>query len=414
MEDERNSSIDTLSTAASATNTLRGAVKTGKAVTKIAQGAATGGPHGAVAAGLWEGRKTVVKIIAIAAFILFLPILYILMLPSLIFGSGGLDSVPDHVLNDNSVILANLTDVETTIENILYEKHNQIIAKIKQEGDSLGSDCDYTIIDDFADSIVYESTLIISQFCASQGDYQEINLPKLKQMIEAENGLFSYSTVITSEEVTAEDGSKETIYHYTYTVNYAGDAYFAEHIFQLTDEQSSLALEYANNLNVFLYDTAYKVEINPNLRPGETGNAAVDLALTKIGTPSSQGKRNQPGYFDCSSFCYWAYNQVGVQLMYEGSNTAAAQGRYIVENNLAVSYENLAPGDLVFYSFETNNRFMNISHMGIYCGDGYIVDASSGRGKVVYRPIYSINRIVLCGRPYVVEDEASPTEQSSD
>lgn len=98
MEDERNSSIDTLSTAASATNTLRGAVKTGKAVTKIAQGAATGGPHGAVAAGLWEGRKTVVKIIAIAAFILFLPILYILMLPSLIFGSGGLDSVPDHVL----------------------------------------------------------------------------------------------------------------------------------------------------------------------------------------------------------------------------------------------------------------------------------------------------------------------------
>ena len=86
-------------------------------------------------------------------------------------------------------------------------------------------------------------------------------------MIEAENGLFSYSTVITSEEVTAEDGSKETIYHYTYTVNYAGDAYFAEHIFQLTDEQSSLALEYANNLNVFLYDTAYKVEINPNLRP---------------------------------------------------------------------------------------------------------------------------------------------------
>ena len=78
MENERNSSIDTLSTAASAANTLRGAVKTGKAVTKIAQGAAAGGPYGAVAAGLWEGRKTVVKIIAAAAFILFVPILYIL------------------------------------------------------------------------------------------------------------------------------------------------------------------------------------------------------------------------------------------------------------------------------------------------------------------------------------------------
>ena len=237
MEDERKSSIDTLSTTASAANTLRGAIKTGKAVDGIAQGSAVGGPYGAVAAGLWAERKTVVKIIAIAAFILILPILYILMLPSLIFGGGGLDSVPDNVLNDNSVILANLTDVETTIESILYEKHNQIIAKIKQEGDSLGSDCDYIITDDFADSIVYESTLIISQFCASQGDYQEINLPKLKQMIEAADGLFSYSTVVTSEEVTDEDGTTETIYHYAYTVEYAGDAYFADHIFQLTDKQ---------------------------------------------------------------------------------------------------------------------------------------------------------------------------------
>lgn len=404
MEDSKKSSMDTLSTAASAANTLRGAVKTGKAVTKIAQGAAAGGPYGAIAAGLWAGRNTVVKIIAATAFILFLPILYILMLPSLIFGGGGLDSVPDHVLNDNTVIMANLTDIETTIEGVLRDKHNQIVTKIKQVGDALDSDCDYTITDDFVDSIVYESTLIISQFCASQGNYQEINLPKLKQMIEAANALFSYSVEVTSEEVTDEDGNTDTIYHYTYTVEYAGDAYFADYIFQLTPEQSTLALEYANNLNVFLYDTAYKVDINPNLRPGETGNAAVDLALTKIGTLYSQAKRNQPGYFDCSSFCYWVYNQLGVPLIYGGSNTAAAQGRYIVENNLAVSYENLAPGDLVFYSFESNDRFMNISHMGIYCGDGYIVDASSSRGKVVSRPIYSLNRIVLCGRPYIAED----------
>ena len=40
MEDERKSSIDTLSTTASAANTLRGAIKTGKAVDGIAQGSA--------------------------------------------------------------------------------------------------------------------------------------------------------------------------------------------------------------------------------------------------------------------------------------------------------------------------------------------------------------------------------------
>lgn len=40
------------------------------------------------------------------------------------------------------------------------------------------------------------------------------------------------------------------------------------------------------------------MEINPDLVPGETGNAAVDLGLTKLGTPYSQELRNQPGYFD--------------------------------------------------------------------------------------------------------------------
>lgn len=46
------------------------------------------------------------------------------------------------------------------------------------------------------------------------------------------------------------------------------------------------------------------------------------------------------------------------------------------------------------------NRYMNIGHVAIYAGDGYVVDASFSKKKVVYRPIYSVNNIVLCGRPY--------------
>ena len=88
------------------------------------------------------------------------------------------------------------------------------------------------------------------------------------------------------------------------------------------------------------------------------------------------------------------------ELQHGGSNTAASQGRYITENNLAVSYGSLAPGDLVFYSFGVNNRYLNIDHVAIYAGDGYVVDASSSKKKVVYRPIYSTGNIVLCGRPY--------------
>ncbi len=400
-DEQQNKSGGFLSHAASAANFAKGALKTGKTVAGAAKGAAAG-PYGMVAAGLWENRKLVGKILAALAALLMLPVMFILMLPSLIFGTVGLDTASGEVLNDTSLILENIAETETSIEAILREKHDALLTIIQREANALGADCEYSITDEFADQIVYESTLIISQFCASQEDYTEINLTKLEKILrDHTDSIFSYSENITSREETDEDtGETHTIYHYEYVVEYAGDAYFADNVFFLTPDQSITADEYAANLHTFLFDSVYQVEINPNLPPGETGNAAVDLALTKLGTPYSQEHRDEEGYFDCSSFTYWVYSQLGISLQYDGANTAAAQGRYIVENNLAVSYDSLAPGDLVFYSFEVNKRFMNISHVGIYAGDGYIIDASFSKKKVVYRPIYSTNRIVLCGRPY--------------
>lgn len=66
---------------------------------------------------------------------------------------------------------------------------------------------------------------------------------------------------------------------------------------------------------------------------------------------------------------------------------------------LTISPNDLVPGDLVFFSHDTNGRFMNITHVGIYAGDGYIVDASSSKGQVVYRKLFSGQ--VLYGRPHV-------------
>lgn len=333
-----------------------------------------------------------------------LPVLFILMLPSMIFGNSGLDDVPENVLNDNSVIMENIAETESSIETILREKHDTLLGKIKAEGERLGSNCNYGITDDFADRIIYESALIISQFCASQEDYREINLVKLERILQKEaDDIFSYSVDVTSRTKTDEvTGESETHYHYEYIVEYAGDSYFTDHVFHLTEEQTQTANAYSANLHLFLFDTVYKVDINPDLIPGDTGNAAVDLALTKQGTPYSQDLRNQEGYFDCSSFTYWVYNQLGISLQYDGANTAAAQGRYIVENHLAIAYDNLAPGDLIFYSFGVNHRYLNIDHVAIYAGDGYVVDASSSKKKVTYRPIYNINNIVLCGRPYAL------------
>ena len=390
-----------LSQAASAAGAARSAVKTGKALAGAAKGAAAG-PYGMLAAGLWENRKLIAKIAAAVAALLMIPVIFLMMLPSLIFGTGGLDSASGDVLNDNTLIMENIAETESCIEAILRERHDTVLSDIQKEADALGDDCEYSITDEFSDRIVYENTLIISQFCASKEDYKEINLANLEQLLKDNTAdIFSYSVEVTSrEETDDETGESTTIYHYAYTVEYAGDSYYADHVFHLSDEQLAIASEYAANLHTFLYDTVYLVTINPDLPPGETGNAAVDLALTKLGTPYSQERRNQEGYFDCSSFTYWVYSQLGIYLQYDGANTAAAQGRYIVENNLAVFYDSLAPGDLVFYSFEVNNRFMNISHVAIYAGDGYVVDASFSKKQVVYRPIFNTNRIVLCGRPY--------------
>lgn len=390
-----------LSQVASAAGAAKSAIKTGKAVAGAAKGAAAG-PYGLIAAGLWENRKIVLIVLVSLGFLFLLPILFILMLPSLIFGNNGLDDVPDNVLNDNTVIMENIAETETAIEEILREKHDAILEKIETEASFLGSNTEYSITDDFADRIIFESTLIISQFSASQTNYKEINLSKLETILcEKADGIFNYSVSVTSREKYDEDtGESTTIYHYEYTVEYAGDTYYRNNVFELTDEQAETATQYASNLYTFLFDTVYLVEINPDLVHGETGNAAVDLALTKLGTPYSQELRDQEGYFDCSSFTYWVYSQLGVSLMYGGANTAAAQGRYIVENNLAVSYDSLAPGDLIFYSFGVNHRYLNIGHVTIYAGDGYVVDASFSKKKVVYRPIYNTNNIVLCGRPY--------------
>ena len=193
-------------------------------------------------------------LIAIAAFFL-LPILFLMILPSLILGTGGLDTASGDVLNDTSLIMENIAVTESCIEEILREKHNALLEKIQAEAEALGSDCEYSITDAFAEQIIYESTLIISQFCASQNDYKEINLTKLKRLLrDHTDDIFSYSTTITSrEKIDEETGETYTIYHYEYIVEYAGDEYFSDHAFFLTEEQASFADEYASNLHLFLF-----------------------------------------------------------------------------------------------------------------------------------------------------------------
>ncbi len=132
-----------------------------------------------------------------------------------------------------------------------------------------------------------------------------------------------------------------------------------------------------------------------DLPASEVGNKVVELAMSRLGDPYSQGYRGRGSYVDCSYLTMWCYRQAGIAI----PGTAAEQGRYMVEHNLTISKENLQPGDLVFWSHKPNGRFMNITHVGVYAGNGKVVDASYSKGKVVYRNLFDNDKQVLYGRP---------------
>ena len=100
------------------------------------------------------------------------------------------------------------------------------------------------------------------------------------------------------------------------------------------------------------------------------------------------------GYYDCSSLVQRCYAQFGISL----PAIASTQGQYMVEHGLGVTEDMLEPGDVIFYSYENNGQFRNISHVAIYIGNGRMVHASSPERGVVNDP-FSPSNVGLYGRP---------------
>ena len=89
----------------------------------------------------------------------------------------------------------------------------------------------------------------------------------------------------------------------------------------------------------------------------------------------------------------------GVDISYGGATTAAAEAQGLDEAGKTVSFDELQPGDLIFYSFTSNGRYKNISHVAVYVGNGKVVEALNESLGVVYRDVASTGKIVVIGRP---------------
>lgn len=276
MAENQNPATEPLQKGAQAAGMVSGAVKTGKAIAGAAKGAAAGGPYGAAAGFVWGNRKTIGKIVIVIVSLLMLPILFICMLPSLIFG-GLVDAFspnnPDvPILNDSAAITSNLTDISTSLSIVLSESMTDILAEIDADFASSGAD-QKEIINPYEASPNYNANAFVSQYCASKNeDFESVSISNLEELLrQNKDKLYSYSRKIeersnTTQTVTVNtETGEETVTENTvtekwavYTVTYNGESYFADHVFGLTEEQKSLADNYAQNLSTFLGDSMFQ------------------------------------------------------------------------------------------------------------------------------------------------------------
>lgn len=199
MAEEKNSqNSNALEKGAQAASAVRSAVKTGKAIAGAAKGAAAGGPYGAVAGLVWGNRHLIGKIILVVVAIFLLPILFILMLPSLIFGglvdafSPNNPTVP--VLNDNAAITENMNSITNSVSDVLSEGLEDVLKQIEQDYNSSTAD-QREIINPHENAPAYNANAFVSQFCASKDkDFESITFSDMESTLRNAKGkLYSYA-----------------------------------------------------------------------------------------------------------------------------------------------------------------------------------------------------------------------------
>ena len=140
-------------------------------------------------------------------------------------------------------------------------------------------------------------------------------------------------------------------------------AAMAKQVAQIQGQENTLnSSVYAQALSVFQQTGTYP---NINVVGNTIGEQALRFALAKLGDEYVFGAAG-PNTFDCSGLVLWAYAHVGISLEhYTGDQWN--EGEHI-------PLSELQPGDLVF--------MYNLDHVGMYVGNGEMVDAPS-TGQVV-------------------------------
>ena len=242
-----------------------GAIKIAKAAS---EGAAAGGLWGAAIGAAIEGRKYIGKFAVAAVTFLLIPILFITMLPSLIFGGltqSGAEGASLPVLNDAAAITDNLSNAAGAVSGILGEGIDDAKTRIATHFAATGAD-NYEIVNPYEEGIDSNVNLFLAEYCAAKNEaWSDMALSDMESILRsAKNQLYSFTYTTETREVDDDDPETEDVVEtkvekwYVYTLSYNGEAYLADNVFHLSDQQKSLADDYAKNLSLFLGDGAYQ------------------------------------------------------------------------------------------------------------------------------------------------------------
>ncbi len=128
-----------------------------------------------------------------------------------------------------------------------------------------------------------------------------------------------------------------------------------------------------------------RVTVPPGLAPAVRAEAAVAVsaALSQLGVPYVFGGASPSRGFDCSGLMYWAWAQAGVWI--------PRPADYQRDDAIPIAFEQLEPGDLVFYGEP-------VSHVSMYIGNELIVDAPQTGDVVQIKTMWYSSKPMTYGR----------------
>ena len=143
----------------------------------------------------------------------------------------------------------------------------------------------------------------------------------------------------------------------------------------------------------------------------KTVDKAIKTGFQYLGTPFNLGSNSLSGQIDCANFVVQVYRRAGKNLCsWAHTNNLQQASREIFwhRKNTALSrkqYGYMKPGDLLFYFEEDDHG--PIDHVGLYIGNGYMINSSGHYGTsypmggiTIKRVQYGNRYMVRCMRIY--------------